>query len=116
MDLASCLFCKIASKEIPVKIVYEDEYCVVFPDIAPQAPVHLIAIPKKHLKNLAETFVNDYDILSHLLGVLKIQATEQQVSEKGYRIVLNTNSEGGQSVYHLHFHLLGGRTMNWPPG
>jgi len=116
MDSSSCLFCKIAKKEIPVKILYEDEYCVVFPDIAPQAPVHLIAIPKKHLKNLAETPVNDYDILSHLLGVLKIQAAEHQISEKGYRIVLNTNSEGGQSVYHLHFHLLGGRTMNWPPG
>lgn len=114
--MSDCLFCKIVGKEIPVKVVYEDELCMVFPDIQPQAPVHLLAIPKKHLKNLAETMPNDYDILSHLLSVLKKLAAEQQISEKGYRIVLNTNSEGGQSVYHLHFHLLGGRTMNWPPG
>jgi len=114
--MSDCLFCKIANKQIPVKFVYEDDLCVVFPDIQPQAPVHWLAIPKKHLKNLAETPSNDYDILSHLLGVLKKLAAEQQISEKGYRIVLNTNSEGGQSVYHLHFHLLGGRTMNWPPG
>lgn len=114
--MSDCLFCKIVRKEVPVKVVYEDEFCIVFPDIAPQAPVHLLAIPKKHLKNLAETTANDYDILSHLLGVLKKQAAEYQISEAGYRIVLNTNSEGGQSVNHLHFHLLGGRMMNWPPG
>ncbi len=109
--MTDCLFCKIASHDIPVKAVFEDDLCLVFPDINPQAPTHLLVITKQHFANVTEA---GDTLLGH---VLKATAT---VGEKtlpgGFRIVINTGSDGGQTVGHLHLHLLGGRHMTWPPG
>ena len=110
------LFQKIISKEIPANIVYEDEYCLAFKDIAPQAPIHILVIPKKPIVSMATVSLEDKELLGHLLLKASLIAEDQHLSEKGYRLVINTNEDGGQSVYHLHIHILGGRAMQWPPG
>jgi histidine triad (HIT) family protein len=109
------LFSKIIRKEIPADIVYEDDLCLAFRDINPQAPVHVLVIPKKPIPKLSDSEPTDQAILGHLLLIVK-KIAEQLGLDKGYRVVINTGEDGGQTVYHLHLHLLGGRFMKWPPG
>ena len=111
-----CIFCKIINKEIPASIVYEDERMIAFDDINPQAPVHVLLIPKEHYPSLNEIPEDKKDVLSHLILKAREIAREKEIGERGYRIVLNTARESGQDVLHIHFHLLGGRQMSWPPG
>ncbi len=115
MSETETIFSKIIRKEIPADIVYEDDLALAFRDVSPQAPVHILVIPKKPIVNLATASEDDRDLLGHLLIVLQQVAVQEGLSN-GYRVVLNTGEEGGQSVYHMHFHLLGGRSMTWPPG
>lgn len=110
------LFKKIIDKEIPADIVYEDERCLAFRDINPQAPTHILLIPKKEIASLAEAAVEDQELLGYLLLKSKWIAEEQGLAKDGFRLVINTNDNGGQTVYHLHIHILGGRFMTWPPG
>lgn len=112
----SCIFCKIVKKEVPSKIVYEDEMVLAFEDIAPQAPIHILVIPKKHYPTLLEMNENDKELLGHIFMVIKKIAKQKGVEERGFRVVMNCNPEAGQTVYHIHFHLLAGRQMHWPPG
>ena len=111
---ADCLFCKIAAGEIPSEVVFEDESVVVFRDINPRAPTHVLAIPRRHLASVADLTEADGDLLAALFGAMRQVAQEAGLT--GYRIVSNVGAESGQSVFHLHFHLLGGRPMTWPPG
>jgi histidine triad (HIT) family protein len=112
-----CLFCSIVSGAIPAERLFEDEEAIAFRDINPQAPVHILVVPKKHFKSLAhmEPTADHAALLGHLLVVIDQIATSQKL-EKGYRTVVNTGHDGGQTVDHLHLHLLGGRAMGWPPG
>jgi len=111
-----CLFCKIVSGEIPSKLIYEDDFCVAFNDINPQAPVHILFAPKTHIASLADSEESHKEVLGHLLLRAAEIAQSMGFSEKGYRIVINTNEDGGQTVFHLHVHLLGGRQFIFPPG
>jgi histidine triad (HIT) family protein len=111
-----CIFCKIALGAIPAKLVYEDEFLVAFPDINPVAPVHVLVIPRKHINSIAEATPADSDLLAHALLILPKIATQLGLTDSGYRVVMNTGPDGGQSVMHLHWHILGGRSMQWPPG
>ena len=110
-----CLFCKIVSGEIPTAKVYEDDKVVAFRDISPKAPVHVLIIPKKHVESVAVLDEDDFDVVGHIFRVAKKLSVEFEL-EEGFRIVANTGPDGGQTVYHLHFHLMGGRAMGWPPG
>ncbi|CAL1543790.1 unnamed protein product [Lymnaea stagnalis] len=112
---APTIFSKIIDKTIPAKILYEDDQCLAFSDVTPQAPVHFLVIPKKMIPMLSLANRNDDLLLGHLLIVAK-NVAEQQNLEKGYRVVINNGPHGSQSVYHLHIHVLGGRQMEWPPG
>jgi histidine triad (HIT) family protein len=111
----SCLFCKIVEGAIPSKPVYQDEHCYAFADINPQAPVHVLVVPRRHLDSLAEATAEDKTLLGHLQWVAAEIARQNQLGN-GYRVVVNTGEDGGQSVEHLHVHLLGGRALSWPPG
>ncbi len=111
-----CIFCKIASGEMPAKIVYQDERAVAFEDINPQAPVHILIIPRKHIATVLEIEEGDGELLGHLFGVANRIAREREIAERGFRLLMNCNREAGQTVFHIHLHLLGGRTMGWPPG
>jgi len=106
-----CLFCKIANGDIPAELVAEDDDLVAFNDISPQAPVHLLIIPKKHLATVNDLTEADADIVSKLILCAKALASENGISESGYRLLFNCNAQGGQTVYHLHLHLLGGRQL-----
>jgi histidine triad (HIT) family protein len=110
------IFGKIIRREIPANIVYEDDLCLAFTDIAPVAPTHILVIPKKPISSLTEVTIEDKELLGHLLLVVKQVAVQAGLDETGYRVVVNTGTEGGQTVFHLHLHLLGGRAMQWPPG
>ena len=110
-----CLFCKIAARQTPAKLVYEDETVVAFEDIHPQSPVHVLVVPRKHLPSLREVTPEDEPLLGHLFAVAAQLARDRKI-EKGYRTVINNGSWAGQSVYHLHVHLMGGRVFHWPPG
>ena len=110
-----CLFCKIASGSIPVDRVYEDDRVLAFPDINPQAPTHLLVIPKEHIASHAHAAAGHADLLGHLLWAAGEVARKKGLGN-GYRLVINTGPDGGQTVDHLHVHLLGGRHMGWPPG
>ncbi len=115
----NCIFCKIASKEIPTKAVYEDDTVIAFNDLEPQAPVHVLVIPKKHIQSLLAVTEEDKALLAHITcDVIPMLAKKFNLdaAEKGFRTVVNTGAEGGQTVQHLHFHLIGGRSMQWPPG
>lgn len=116
MTNQDCIFCKIAKKEIPAEIIFEDDLILAFKDINPQAPSHILIIPKEHFSSLNEIPEEKKEILSHILINIKRIAQQIGVSENGYRIVLNTGRNAGQEVLHIHFHLLGGRRMTWPPG
>jgi len=114
--MQECLFCRIIERNAPARIVYEDEQAVAIEDIHPQAPVHLLVLPRKHLSSLREAKAEDQSLLGHLLTAAAHLARERGLAAKGYRVVLNNGSWAGQSVFHLHVHLLGGRVFHWPPG
>ena len=111
-----CIFCQIAAHEKPAAILYEDERCVVFRDINPKAPVHFLVIPRTHIASLNDDLETDKELLGHMLVIAGRMAKEQGIDGPGYRTVINTNAEAGQSIFHLHFHILGGRILRWPPG
>lgn len=111
-----CLFCKIIAGEIPSEFVYEDETSVAFNDISPQAPTHILVIPREHIESLDKTESNHRETLGHLLLTAAQIARDKGFAEDGYRVVINTNGMGGQTVFHLHVHLLGGRQFIFPPG
>ena len=112
----SCIFCRIAQGEIPARIVRQDEHVVAFHDVSPQAPVHVLVIPRAHIDSLAATLPEQDALLGHVLGMIRAVAVDLGVADSGYRTVLNTGIDGGQSVGHLHAHLLAGRSLGWPPG
>ena len=115
--MADCVFCKIAGKEIPSKMVYEDDQVAAFHDLEPQAPIHVLVIPKKHVGSITELSGEDRELAAHILvDVIPALARTLGVAESGFRMVVNTGRDGNQTVGHLHFHLLGGRAMKWPPG
>lgn len=116
MNKSTCLFCKIAQKEIPSKIVFEDELALAFEDIRPQAPVHILIIPKEHIERTTDLTDENSRLVGKLILVAKNIAKEKRIQESGYRIVINCNKDAGQEVFHLHLHLLGGRKFAWPPG
>ena len=109
-----CLFCRIIKKEIPASIVAENEHCVAFRDINPQAPVHILVIPREHVGSLND--VRDAESIGRLHLMASRLAKSEGIAQRGYRVVVNTNADAGQTVFHLHAHLLGGRRMAWPPG
>jgi histidine triad (HIT) family protein len=112
----STIFKKIIDKEIPAKVIYEDDLCLAFHDVSPQAPTHVLMIPKKEIRSMAEVTAADKELLGHMFLKCSQVAAQLGVAEKGYRLVVNTNSWGGQTVFHLHIHLLAGRSLSWPPG
>ena len=112
--MSDCLFCRIAKKEIPAEIIYEDELAVAFDDIAPIAPIHKLIIPRQHIATLNELNEDNKAIIGHLYYVAKQIARQCEIDEKGYRVLMNCNEDGGQSVFHLHAHLIGGKRLNWP--
>jgi len=116
MPETNCLFCKIIAGEIPAEFVHQDDRCVVIQDINPQAPTHVLVIPLEHMESLDEASQRDEALLGHLLRVAARMANDAGHGETGYRSVINTGAGAGQSVFHLHVHVLGGRTLQWPPG
>ena len=113
--MTSCIFCKILAQEVPAQILHEDESSIAFHDINPQAPVHVLVIPRKHFASAQEADEADEPVLGHLLRVAAQLARQLHITD-GYRVVLNTGAGAGQSVFHLHLHLMGGRPFRWPPG
>ncbi len=112
-----CIFCKIATGEIPSQKVYEDESVVAFKDLSPKAPVHVLIVPKKHIQSVAHFQTEDKELAAHIfVDVVPKLANELGIAENGFRVVMNTGDDGGQTVHHLHVHLLGGRKFTWPPG
>jgi len=114
--MTDCLFCKIAAKQIPATVVYEDDDVIAFRDIAPQAPVHILTIPKRHVTTLNDATPADAGLLGKLILTAQGLAQKEGIAESGYRVAMNCNRDGGQTVFHIHLHLLGGRAMHWPPG
>lgn len=110
------IFEKIIAREIPAEVVYEDDQCLAFRDISPQAPVHILVIPKKPIPRIAEAIDADTPLLGHLMATAATLARSEGIAESGFRIVINNGRDGGESVPHLHVHLLGGRPLAWPPG
>lgn len=111
-----CLFCKIIAGEIPSKKAYEDDTVLAFYDVDPQAPTHILIVPKKHFDSIQDIGENDAALLSNMFRVANLLAKENGYSDKGFRLVINTGKDGGQSVPHLHIHLMGGRSFGWPAG
>lgn len=116
MSEQSCLFCRIITKEVAADVVHQDDRAFVIRDINPQAPTHLLVIPNEHLESLDDASQRDEELLGHLLRIAARVANDEGLAESGYRTVVNTGAGAGQSVFHLHVHVLGGRAMNWPPG
>ena len=111
-----CLFCKLIAREIPADIVFEDDAVIAFRDIAPQAPTHILIIPKRHISTLNDLSEEDCALVGRLQFTAQKIAKTLGIADEGYRVVMNCNEAGGQTVYHIHMHLLGGREMTWPPG
>jgi histidine triad (HIT) family protein len=111
-----CIFCKIAANEIAVAAIYEDEHMIVFPDMNPVAPVHVLIIPKKHIANLLELEPKEVSLMGHILCTIPKIASQLGIADEGFRLTVNTKENGGQTVRHLHWHMMGGRKMTWPPG
>jgi histidine triad (HIT) family protein len=111
-----CIFCKIASGLIPATVLYQDEQVIVFDDLYPRAPIHKLIIPLKHIATLNDMDMKDKELVGHMFYVAKQLATKLGIAEDGYRTLINCNAYGGQMVFHLHLHLIGGRKMQWPPG
>ena len=114
--MADCLFCKIANGEIPTEMVYQDDVCAAFKDIEPQAPVHVLIVPKAHITSALDLTAENAAVVSHIFLVAGRLARELGIAANGFRIVNNCGMDGGQTVGHLHFHVLGGRSLQWPPG
>ncbi|HYW92766.1 MAG TPA: histidine triad nucleotide-binding protein [Gammaproteobacteria bacterium] len=114
--MADCIFCDIVSGDVPSDIVYENEYIVAFRDINPQAPVHVLVIPRRHVDNINALTAEDADMVGRLYLAARDVARQEGLAERGYRTVMNCNHEAGQTVFHLHLHVLGGRRLRWPPG
>ena len=114
--MEDCLFCKISTGKIPAKFAFEDESCFAIEDINPKSPVHLLVIPRAHLESLKDATPEQEGLLGHLLAVAARLARERRVESGGYRVVINTGAQAGQSVFHLHLHVMGGRSFHWPPG
>ncbi|MEJ2110534.1 MAG: histidine triad nucleotide-binding protein [Acidobacteriota bacterium] len=114
--MPECIFCQIAAQKAKAAVVYEDEFCVVFQDTNPQAPVHLLVIPRRHIVSLNDVTEEESALLGHMLVVAGRMAKEHGMDGRGFRTVINTNAEAGQTVFHLHIHVLGGRRLRWPPG
>jgi len=111
-----CIFCEIIEKKRPVKIIHEDEFALAFEDINPQAPVHTLVVPKKHISTSLEIKEADNALIGHLFQIANRIARDKGIAERGFRLVMNCNPESGQTVFHMHLHVLGGRFMHWPPG
>lgn len=114
--MSDCLFCKIIAGEIPSSKVYEDEYVYAFNDISPEAPVHVLIVPKEHIASANDLTAENADVVAKIFVAAKKIAEDMGIAEGGYRIVNNCGDDGGQTVKHLHFHLMGGRSLAWPPG
>ena len=114
--MAECLFCKIIEKTIPSTVLYEDDNLMAFEDVSPQAPHHVLIIPKKHIPTINDANAEDATLLGQLLIRAKMLAKDLNIDQSGYRLLFNVNKEGCQEVYHIHLHLIGGRKMAWPPG
>jgi len=114
--MGNCIFCKIVKGDIPAKLLYDGKFVIAIDDANPQAPIHCLIIPKKHIKNTTSLTEDDDEMLAEMFKVTTLLAKEKGVDEKGFRNVINQGMQGGQSVDHLHLHLLGGRPMGWPPG
>ena len=116
MSVEDCIFCKIATGQIPSERVFEDDVCVAFNDLSPQAPTHILIIPREHFDSLDNVEAGHDGLLGHLLSTAANIARDRGFAENGYRVVINTNADGGQTVFHLHVHLLAGRPFIFPPG
>jgi histidine triad (HIT) family protein len=114
--MSDCLFCKIANGDIPAKIAHADDQCVAFHDINPQAPTHILIVPRKHIPSLNELHGVDLALIGHLHVIAAKLARAEKIAQDGYRVLFNTGKAAGQTVFHVHLHLLGGRPMAWPPG
>jgi histidine triad (HIT) family protein len=114
--MKDCIFCKIVKGEIPCSKVYEDDKVLAFNDINPEAPVHVLIVPKTHVQSIMDLKEDEYQLIGHVFKVVSKIAKDLKVDEKGFRIVNNIGEDGGQTVPHVHFHLLGGRALQWPPG
>jgi len=114
--MADCLFCRIINREIPGSIVYEDDRVVAFDDINPQAPTHVLVVPRRHIPSLNDVTAEDDGIVGELVRRAAAIAKARGISAGGYRTVFNTNRDAGQTVFHIHLHLVGGRSLSWPPG
>jgi len=111
-----CIFCDIAAKKLPARIIYEDEHAIAFEDINPKAPVHALVIPKKHISTNLDINTSDNMLIGHLFQIANQIAKDKGVAERGFRLVMNCNADAGQTVFHIHLHILAGRIMSWPPG
>ncbi len=114
--MVDCLFCKIIAGDIPADTVYEDEYVLAFRDINPQSPVHVLLVPKRHIATLNDLRAEDAELMGRLYLAVNRVAADLGVAESGYRTLINCNRDGGQDVFHIHLHFMGGRRMGWPPG
>lgn len=114
--MKDCLFCNIINKSVPAKIVFENDSVLAFEDIEPQAPVHVLIIPKKHIVSINDIEFEDKEVCGEILLSAKKIAIDLKIKDSGYRAIFNTNKDGGQTVFHIHMHLLGGRKLKWPPG
>lgn len=114
--MADCLFCRIIRKEIPASVVYEDDRLLVFNDINPQAPLHALVVPKRHIASLNDLSSSDDGIVGEMVRCAAAVARDKGYADRGYRAVFNTNAEAGQTVFHIHLHVLAGRGLSWPPG
>jgi histidine triad (HIT) family protein len=114
--MSDCLFCKIIKREIPSSIVYEDDHVLAFKDINPQAPTHVLVVPKRHIPTLNDLAPGDDQIVGELVRRAAALANDAKISSGGYRVLFNTNRDAGQTVFHIHLHLVGGRALGWPPG
>jgi histidine triad (HIT) family protein len=112
----NCLFCRIIDKKIPAALVHEDDHAVAFEDINPKAPVHTLIVPKKHIADIHSITVSDREIVGHLFFVARTIASKKGLDKSGYRMVINNGKDAGQTVFHIHLHLLAGRAFSWPPG
>ena len=116
VDMSDCLFCKIVSGEISCDKLYENDKLVAFRDIDPKAPTHILVIPKKHIRSINELEISDQNLAGEILLAAKEIASIENIESSGYRTIFNTNNDGGQTVYHIHMHVMGGRQLHWPPG
>ncbi len=111
-----CIFCKIIEKKLPAKLIYEDEFAIAFEDINPKAPVHALVVPKKHISTSLDIGEEDKALIGHMFTAANSVARQKGVADSGFRLVMNCNEDSGQTVFHIHLHILGGRKMEWPPG